>query len=231
MLGRTRLVDPKKRPSLESIFEDAVKRLKTFPIDENTTALSDLSKSLIRLLREYGETHPGIDQTPPTTNSDLEEIVSQFYRISRIPNFETIFDRSLGSLQNRDPSIPPALLHKIRKIGSYRTLVATLINISRHYPNVRQASTLTVPLNASSFFYTKRRREDFIGVENVPQRIAKTHETTWDTNRVQSLKQKLNKRLDEFLDMLESLESHSKVHAEIQLVWHLRQHRSSTPPG
>ncbi|KAH7170682.1 hypothetical protein EDB81DRAFT_876705 [Dactylonectria macrodidyma] len=103
--------------------------------------------------------------------------------------------------------------------------------MARHTPSVRQASTLIAPLTPASFSRIKRTPKDFISLEIVLQRIAKADNTVCETHRlVRLLNDKSEKPHPTFNEILGNLESNSKVHAEIQLIGHLRQQRCSIYP-
>ncbi|KAH8737557.1 hypothetical protein BGZ61DRAFT_525664 [Ilyonectria robusta] len=229
ILSRARLTKAGQKPPLENVLGDLVAGLRTLSKDNNIETVATLSQSLIQRLRLYRGRVPEIDQSSPEADKDLEAIVYDFYQISKIPNIESIIQSGLGRI-SPDLTVPLALFDKVRKIASYWKSASTLLGIARHLSTVRQASTLAVSLGSISFSQYERTPNHFPELKETLQRITATHEMEWNMENLGSLLSKKLKTSTSFLDTLKRLKAGSKVHAEIQLVWYLRRHQSSTPP-
>ncbi|KPM44719.1 hypothetical protein AK830_g1879 [Neonectria ditissima] len=128
-----------------------------------------------------------------------------------------------------DPQTLPTVLNVVRKIAGYKKSALALVNMARNSASVRRASTVIVSLKPTSF--SRYERKTPTGLAAVLERIADNHHTGWQTDTLATLlssKLKQNQRV--FVKTLNKLEKEAKVHAEVQLVWYLRERQGPNPP-
>lgn len=226
ILHRTRLRGANSKPPLKNFLYTLSAGLTRLP--SGGGELRTLVDDLARKLDQYRPMPlvPAPESTRGRDN-DIEEIVKDFYEISRVPGLDEIAKRAFAEIRGVEPSMPDALLDKIQKIGSYQKSALTLVSLARRYSIVRQASVTEVILDSASFAWSRRELRDVPPLLHVLERLAATQEDEegWDAGEA-------NRELSasEFQQKLVTMQAGAKVHAEIQLVWYLDAHGCTPPP-
>ncbi|KAG7419081.1 hypothetical protein Forpe1208_v002560 [Fusarium oxysporum f. sp. rapae] len=125
-----------------------------------------------------------------------------------------------------EPDLCSGLLNTIHKLAHYKTCAWTLVKLSRRYSILERTSTITVRLDDTAFEKPPAETMGFKLEEHL-KKLKKEYNTNWDLD---NFGQRLATNTKKFWEDFLRVTNEPKIHAEIQLMWHLERHPSSKPP-
>ncbi|RBA10928.1 hypothetical protein FPRO05_05517 [Fusarium proliferatum] len=166
-------------------------------------------------------------QDPSSTSAldkKLELIISTFADISRIPTLSTMLLQDIGP--RMEPNLCSCLLNTVHKLAHYDTCAWTLVKLSRTYSILGRTCTIPVGLDDTAFGKPPAETKVFKLEEHL-KKLRKEYNTNWDLD---NLGQRLATNTKKFWEDFLRVTNEPKIHAEIQLLWHLERHPGSKPP-
>ncbi|EXM08239.1 hypothetical protein NOF04DRAFT_12669 [Fusarium oxysporum II5] len=166
-------------------------------------------------------------QGPSNTSAldkKLELIINTFADISRISSLSTMLLEDIGP--RMEPDLCSGLLNTIHKLAHYKTCAWTLVKLSRRYSILGRTSTIAVRLDDTAFGKPPAETVGFKLEEHL-KKLKKEYNTNWDLD---NFGQRLATNTKKFWEDFLRVTNEPKIHAEIQLMWHLEHHPSSKPP-
>ncbi|KAI8414874.1 hypothetical protein FOFC_04493 [Fusarium oxysporum] len=166
-------------------------------------------------------------QGPSNTSAldkKLELIINTFADISRISSLSTMLLEDIGP--RMEPDLCSGLLNTIHKLAHYKTCAWTLVKLSRRYSILGRTSTIAVRLDDTAFGKPPAETVGFKLEEHL-KKLKKEYNTNWDLD---NFGQRLATNTKKFWEDFLRVTNEPKIHAEIQLMWHLERHPSSKPP-
>ncbi|RSL59603.1 hypothetical protein CEP53_005739 [Fusarium sp. AF-6] len=224
ILVRLRMINPEPKPKvpIEKFFRDLREVASERSLSDNERKFLELSDELESKLAKYRTsfTHPSDDDWALTEDEELESVIQICYRLYEMRHISKPLLKKLERISPLQPSSCDALLTMIRKVGKYKRAATDLVKLARRHRCIRKAIVLTVELDSSEFDQrTPTRFPSFLGMLC---KLQDHHGTSWDTDEV-------DKRV-ETKSGIDRLMNQPRVHAEMQLIWHLDQHQGPTPP-
>ncbi|KAJ4170420.1 hypothetical protein NW754_006558 [Fusarium falciforme] len=232
ILSRIRMINPENRPTIQKILREINSAIEKSQQSADRTSFMALSNKLMSELVKYQ-----VAFTPPiggtwtlTRDEELESIVQICYELSDMPTVGTILLKDMNGMKPRvDPSTREAVLNMIRKVGNYKRAATTLVKLARRYECIRQANTLPVVLDSSAL--VQRTPTPRPSLSAMLDKLKAHHGTSWNTEEVvRELSCYLGSESKCYKGQIDPLMRHPRVHAEMQLIWYLDQHKGPTPP-
>ncbi|KAM6539498.1 hypothetical protein FALCPG4_001298 [Fusarium falciforme] len=232
ILSRTRMINPENKPTIQKILRQINSAIEKSQQSADRTSFMALSNKLMSELVKYQAAF-----TPPiggtwtlTRDEELESIVQICYELSDMPTVGTILLKDMNGMKPRvNPNTCEAVLNMIRKVGNYKRAATTLVKLARRYECIRQANTLPVVLDSSAL--VQRTPTPRPSLSAMLDKLKAHHGTSWNTEKVvRELSCYLGSESKCYKSQIDPLMRHPRVHAEMQLIWYLDQHKGPTPP-
>ncbi|EEU45974.1 uncharacterized protein NECHADRAFT_79010 [Fusarium vanettenii 77-13-4] len=232
ILSRIRMINPENKPTFQKFLREINSAIEQSPRRADRTNFLTLSNQLMSELVKYQAAF-----TPPIggtwaliRDEDLESIVKVCYEFSEMPTVGTILLKDMNGMKPRaDPSTCEAVLNMIRKVGNYKRAATTLVKLARRYQCTRQANTLPVVLDSSTLVQHPVAQRPSLPA--MLDKLKAHHGTSWNTAKmVKELSGYLGSESRCYKSQIDPLMRHPRVHAEMQLIWYLDQHKGPTPP-
>jgi hypothetical protein len=165
--------------------------------------------------------------TKHQTVARLEELVDSVYRLKRTVDIEALLHGTTS--REIDPSNRRSLINIVNKIARYREIARYLCRLSKNNTLVRRMELKTIDLPAAAY-------------ERPPPGYAKSTLSSMLTRGSQPRRKAEIARIRRFIDtpipgidqqyasQVTKTLTESKIHAEIQLLYHLEMNPSSFPP-
>ncbi|KAF5630821.1 hypothetical protein F52700_7040 [Fusarium sp. NRRL 52700] len=224
IMSRARFIRRGQRQGFDTILKKVKKEMARFTMNDDKREYIKMSQVLISRIDDF---QIKFAQNPSNTSAldkKLELIVNTFGDISRIPSLSTMLLQGIGP--RMEPDLCSCLLNTVNKLAHYDTCAWRLVKLSRTYSILGRTSTIPVRLDDTAF--EKPPAEAIVfKLEEHLKKLRKEYHTNWDLD---SFGQRLATNTKEFWQDFLRVTSEPKIHAEIQLMWHLERHSSSKPP-
>lgn len=232
ILSRIRMIKPEDRPTIQKLLGEINTAIEKSPQRPDRTNFMALSNQLLSELVKYQAafTPPRGDTWTLTRDEELESIVQICYEFSDMPTVGTILLKDMNSMKPHvSPSTREAVLNMIRKVGNYKRAATTLVKLARRYECIRQANTLPVVLDSSAL--VQRTPTQRPSLPAMLDKLKAHHGTSWNTEKVvRELSGYFGSESKCYKSQIDPLMRYPRVHAEMQLIWYLDQHKGPTPP-
>lgn len=226
------MIKPENRPIIQKLLREINTAIEKSPQRADRTNFMALSNQLLSELARYQAafTPPKGDTWTLTRDEELESIVQICYELFDMPTVGTILLKDMNGMKPRvDPSTREAVLNMIRKVGNYKRAATTLVKLARRYECIRQANTILVVLDSSAL--VQRTPTPRPSLSAMLDKLKAHHGTSWNTEKVvRELSCYLGSESKCYESQIDPLMRHPRVHAEMQLIWYLDQHKVPTPP-
>jgi hypothetical protein len=157
----------------------------------------------------------------------LEELVQSIHNLKCIGNIEAM----LNSLPNQAmcPSAQRSLYNIIRKVARYQELSRYLYRISKKYEAVRSMALTIVQLPQSAYSRPTVENHSFT-VSSTFSRLNMTKQKQKHENIYRFMKVTEQEANKQFAAQTRKTISEAKIHAEVQLIYHIALNPSKLPP-
>ncbi|KAG5804322.1 hypothetical protein H9Q74_010672 [Fusarium xylarioides] len=224
IMSRARFIRRGQRQGFDTILKKVEKEMARFTMNDDKREYMRLSQVLISRIYDF---QIKLAQDPSNTSvldKEPELIISTFGDISRISSLSTMLLQDIGP--RMEPDLCSGLLNTVNKLAHYETCAWTLVKLSRTYSILGHTSTMPVRLDDTAFGKPPTATLVFKLEEHL-KTLRKEYNTNWDLDNFgQRLATNTKKLWEDFLRVT----NEPKIHAEIQLMWHLERHLSSNPP-
>lgn len=223
-MSRARFIRRGQRQGFDTILKKVKKEMARFTMSDDKREYMRLSQVLISRIDAF---QIKLAQGPSNTSAldkKLELIINTFADISRISSLSTMLLEDIGP--RMEPDLCSGLLNTIHKLAHYKTCAWTLVKLSRRYSILGRTSTIAVRLDDTAFGKPPAETVGFKLEEHL-KKLKKEYNTNWDLD---NFGQRLATNTKKFWEDFLRVTNEPKIHAEIQLMWHLERHPSSKPP-
>ncbi|QKD51490.2 uncharacterized protein FOBCDRAFT_198841 [Fusarium oxysporum Fo47] len=224
IMSRARFIRRGQRQGFDTILKKVKKEMARFTMNDDKREYMRLSQVLISRIDAF---QIKLAQGPSNTSAldkKLELIINTFADISRISSLSTMLLEDIGP--RMEPDLCSGLLNTIHKLAHYKTCAWTLVKLSRRYSILGRTSTIAVRLDDTAFGKPPAETVGFKLEEHL-KKLKKEYNTNWDLD---NFGQRLATNTKKFWEDFLRVTNEPKIHAEIQLMWHLERHPSSKPP-
>lgn len=226
------MIKPENKPTMQKLLREINTAIEKSPQRADRTNLMALSNLLLSELVKYQAAFTPLrgDTWTLTKDKELESIVQICYKLSDMPTVGTILLKDMNDMKPRvDPSTREGVLNMIRKVGNYKRAAMTLVKLARRYRCIRQANALPVVLDSSAL--VRHAPTPRPSLSAMLDNLKAHHGTSWNTDKVvRQLSGYLGSESKCYKSQIDPLMRHPRVHAEMQLIWYLDQHKGPTPP-
>lgn len=157
----------------------------------------------------------------------LKRLVVSVYNMKRIVDLEAVLCGITS--KEMDPSIRKSLVNIIQKVARYCEIARCLFRMSKKHALFRHMMIRIIELPAQAYIRPQENRH----TSTLASAIARSHQSYRRENvaHIRRLIGETNADIDEeFSGQVRKTLTESKVHAEIQLLYHLEIYPSSLPP-
>ncbi|CVK93133.1 hypothetical protein FPRO04_01106 [Fusarium proliferatum] len=224
IMSRARFTRRGQRQGFNTVLKKVKKEMARFTMNDDKREYMRLSQVLISRIDDF---QIKLAQDPSSTSAldkKLELIISTFADISRIPTLSTMLLQDIGP--RMEPNLCSCLLNTVHKLAHYDTCAWTLVKLSRTYSILGRTCTIPVGLDDTAFGKPPAETKVFKLEEHL-KKLRKEYNTNWDLD---NLGQRLATNTKKFWEDFLRVTNEPKIHAEIQLLWHLERHPGSKPP-
>ncbi|QGI61946.1 uncharacterized protein FFB20_04874 [Fusarium fujikuroi] len=224
IMSRARFIRRGQRQGFNTVLKKVKKEMARFTMNDDKREYMRLSQVLISRIDDF---QIRLAQDPSSTSAldkKLDLIISTFADISRIPTLSTML---LQDIRPRmEPDLCSCLLNTVHKLAHYDTCAWTLVKLSRTYSILGRTCTIPVRLDDTAFGKPPAETMVFKLEEHL-KKLRKEYKTNW---ALDNLGQRLATNTKKFWEDFLRVTNEPKIHAEIQLLWHLERHPGSKPP-
>ncbi|RSL72806.1 hypothetical protein CEP54_000798 [Fusarium duplospermum] len=228
ILSRLRMINPDDKGPFEEFLTKLREVVSNLSLSDSEMQFLELSQQLESKLAKYRSsfTHPSNDDWALTEDKELESVVQICYMLYEMRDIsEPLFEklkciRPLPRTTRQKMQQCDAVLIMIRKVGNYKRAAKDLVKLARRYEGIRKATISPVVLDSSAF--VQRAPTKFPSFKDMLYKLQAHHGMSWNTNDVDT-KVKTKSGIDRLMN-------EPRVHAEMQLIWHLDQYQGSTTP-
>lgn len=224
IMSRARFIRRGQRQGFNTVLKKVNKEMARFTTNDDKREYMRLSQVLISRMDGF---QIELAQDPSNTSAldkKLGLIISTFADISRIPTLSTMLLQDIGP--RMEPELCSCLLNTVHKLAHYDTCAWTLVKLSRTYSILGRTCTITVRLDDTAFGKPPAETMVFKLEEHL-KKLRKEYNTNWDLD---NLGQRLATNTKRFWEDFLRVTNEPKIHAEIQLMWHIERHPASKPP-
>ncbi|KAH7231274.1 uncharacterized protein BKA55DRAFT_598563 [Fusarium redolens] len=215
-----------KKPMVETLSQtvDALRKLHRKQLDprdlvESASTFEVRANEAVKLITAW---------TKHQTTTRLRELVKGVHKMWTTNKLHEL----LYCIPNNliDPSLRISLYNIICKVARYREAARYLCRMAKRYPALRRAEVVSVTLQRQMFARVEVNHHS-PSLSTTLRRIASKHHLSANSDRIYSLL-KLGKDEAEhmFSDQVRRALKGAKIHAEIQLFYHIEALRLTRPP-
>jgi hypothetical protein len=176
----------------------------------SASVFEDMANKAVKLITAW---------TKHQTTARLRDIVEGIHRIWMIERLDELLNYIPNNLMN--PNLRSSLHNIIRKVARYKEAARHLCRMAKKFPAVQRAEVISVTLQREMFAKTEVNHYS-PSLPTTLQRIYSKHNLAANTSRIYSLLKLGAAQAEQMFshNVLRSLEG-AKVHAEIQLFYHI----------
>ncbi|KAK8078115.1 hypothetical protein PG996_004285 [Apiospora saccharicola] len=220
ILYRLRLKGASGRPSIGKVLKDTRSSLHITALPAMYSRFVNTFDAVIRLVDAWSGYQ---------TQHALEALVDGLYRLQQTKDVKSV----VNSIPNRwmDPTTRSSLLNIIFKVARYRESARYLRRLAQKSSLLRQMKLVLVKLSPDAFNRAPVGQLEPDLASKIPQKTKKKQSSPYSIeNMCRLLKIKVPQATEVYAQQTRRTLKEGKVHAEIQLLFHLEQEKPEFPP-
>lgn len=213
---------------VQGFLRAAIDKIDTLKPDTSRAAFRLSAVQLVQALDRCKSASAERDNNAAALDAELWSLIEMFCNFLAVPNLERILMEDLEAARPRmDRSTRTILLKIAEKMAQYKTSAARLAKMARRYAIIRRSYTLIVRLDDSACSASSGAAvQQPASLQAVLHRLNRSNGGL----ELESLCSKLGKNPVAFAKTLSNCLVNAKVHAEVQLIWHLEKQPQAYPP-
>ncbi|RGP62435.1 heterokaryon incompatibility [Fusarium sporotrichioides] len=203
-------IDETLRQAVSSLRQLREKISNRRELMNSASVFEDMANKAVKLITAW---------TKHQTTARLRDIVEGIHKIWMIERLDELLNYIPNNLM--DPNLRSSLHNIIRKVARYKEAARHLCRMAKKFPAVQRAEVISVTLQREMFAKTEVNHYS-PSLPTTLQRIYSKHNLAANTSRIYSLLKLGAAQAEQMFShhVLRSLEG-AKVHAEIQLFYHI----------
>ncbi|KAJ4248096.1 hypothetical protein NW762_012866 [Fusarium torreyae] len=162
------------------------------------------------------------------TTIRLRDLVEGIHKMWMIDRLHELLDCIPNSLM--DPNLRTSLRHIIGKVARYKEAARYLYRMAKRFPSLRRAEVISVTLQRQMFAKLEIGHYS-PSLSTTLRRIASQHNLPHNPDRIYSLLKLSKERAEQFFsEHVQRALKGAKIHAEVQLFYHVEALQSVQPP-
>jgi hypothetical protein len=234
IVSRARLGTSESKKRLTVFLEEASDRLQLLKEGQNKAYCQEILKRLVERMSTYCECYKVRSTGVAYLDGSLADIIDDCCQLSEVANWKDILLRDVGKVAPRmNPCELDAIVNMVGKLAQYKFSAERLVKVFRSQPIARRAATVLVQLSNAAFERQLPSCPDCsLSPESVFGRISvATNSSALDFGRVVQALHKSQAEVEtQFRKSLRRALLESRIHAEMQLIWHIDSNPSQTRP-
>lgn len=212
------------KPALAAVLQDAISSVKHLSqikqsfwhLYSSAKMFLERGRAILSLLNIWNR-----HQTP----IDLAKLVTGVYHLLKVENLVLLLDAVPVHLMN--PQSRKSLLNIIRKVARYREAARFLHRVSKKHPALRHMTTVIIDPPQASFGNTPTNTV----ISTLQATLSQIGGTSYNLEYLcKLLSIDPEKASNQFIEQTQKTLHRAKIHAEIQLIFHIEQSSAKYPP-